>query len=129
MAHFYPILVSDQLVDTVNFYEDYFGFVPMVEKDGYTLLQNKQNPDSCIAVFAKTHQCVAQFGQSVQGVILTLAVDDIEGAYNHLYMEGLELYKEMGVDILGARHFVVYDPNGILVNVVERRAKEETLAA
>jgi hypothetical protein len=34
-------------------------------------------------------------------------------------MEGLELYKEFGTDINGSRHFVVYDPNGILVNVTE----------
>jgi predicted enzyme related to lactoylglutathione lyase len=119
MPSFYPTLVSDKLVSTINFYEDFFGFVPTVEKDGYALLQDRENPERGIAVFDASHTCVAALDQSVKGVIITLAVDDIETTYNDLYMEGLELYKEFGTDINGSRHFVVYDPNGILVNVTE----------
>lgn len=129
MAHFYPILVSEKLVHTVNFYEDYFGFVPTFEKEGYALLQSESHPDNCIAVFDSGHDCVSKLEQSVQGLILTLAVEDIEGTYNNLYMEGLELYKDFGVDVHGHRHFVVYDPNGILVNVIERKRESGQLAA
>ncbi len=129
MAHFYPTLVTDKAVRTINFYEDYFGFVPTFEKEGYALLQNEKNPDTCIAVFDTQHSCVASLEQSVQGVILTLAVDDIEETYDNLYMEGLELFKEFGTDIHGSRHFVVYDPNGILVNIIERKKESAQLAA
>ncbi len=129
MVSLYPTLVSDKLVRTINFYEDFFGFVPTCEKDGYAFLQSQQNPDMCIAVFDASHQCVSQLEQSTQGLILTVAVKDIEETYDTLYMEGLELYKDFGVDILGNRHFVVYDPNGILVNVTECQKQDKALVA
>lgn len=129
MARFYPTLVSEKWASTINFYEDFFGFVPTFEKEGYALLESAKNPDSCIAVFDARHDCVAKLEQSVQGVILTLSVEDIEATYNDLYMEGLELYKEFGTDIHGLRHFVVYDPNGILVNVIEGKAASQQLVA
>jgi uncharacterized glyoxalase superfamily protein PhnB len=129
MARFYPTLVSDKMVSTINFYEDFFGFVPMVEQDGYALLQSMADPETCIAVFAADHKCVAQLHQCVSGLIITIAVDNIDDVYNELYMEGLELYKEFGVDVHGDRHFVVYDPNGILVNVTEGKRQMQLLAA
>ena len=82
-----------------------------------------------IAVFDAHHDCVSRLEQSVQGVIITMAVDDIEAAYDNLYMEGLEIYKHMGVDVHGDRHFVVYDPNGILVNVIEGKYNVAKIAA
>lgn len=129
MADFYPTLVTGNHVNTINFYEDYFGFVPTVEKEGYALLQSQSHPDNCIAVFEAGHECVARFAQPVQGVILRIGVEDIEAVYDTLYMEGLEMFKELGTDINGARHFVVYDPNGILVNVVETISAEARLVA
>lgn len=117
MAPFYPTLVSEHLVNTVNFYEDYFGFVPAIEQDGYVLLKKESNPDVCIAVFDATHKCVLDFNVSVKGLIVNIVEDDVKGKYDSLYMEGLEIYKEFGIDVNGKDHFVVYDPNGILVNV------------
>lgn len=129
MTHLYPTLVTGKPVNTINFYEDYFGFVPTVEQDGYALLQSQDDPDSRIAVFDVAHECVAPLEQSVQGVILTIGVENIENAYDTLYMEGLEIYKDLGTDVNGARHFVVYDPNRILVNVVEKADGNLRLAA
>jgi hypothetical protein len=117
MASFYPTLVTDKLVNTVNFYEDYFDFVPAVEKDGYVLMQKKADPSVCIAVFDRQHKCVAEFGISVQGLIVNIVERDVKTKWDDLYMEGLDIYKDFGTDINGADHFVVYDPNGILVNV------------
>lgn len=129
MGQFYPTLVTGNHVNTINFYEDYFGFVPMIEKEGYALMQSQSHPDNFIAIFQSGHKCVARFDQSVQGVILTIGVEDIEAVYDTLYMEGLEMFKELGTDINDDRHFVVYDPNGILVNVVETLCAEARLAA
>ena len=119
MKNLYPTLVSEKWTKTVNFYEDYFGFVPVVEQEGYALLQQKDNADMRIAVFDVTHKCVSNRVQPSQGIILSLAVDDVERLYNDLFMEGLEMYKDLGHDVHDRRHFVVYDPNGVLVNVSE----------
>ncbi len=117
MAPFYPTLVSDEFVDTVNFYEDYFDFVPAIEKDGFAMLQKKTDPSICIAVFDRQHKCVAHYGSKTQGLIVNIVESNVKSKYDALYMEGVEMYKDIGTDINGTEHFVVYDPNGILVNV------------
>lgn len=119
MTDFHPTIVSDKYVPTINFYEDYFGFVPTIEKDGFTLLQKHDNPHQRIAVFDASHECVEGRVMPVQGLILNVAAENLKSAYDTLYMEGLELYKDLGTDIHGRKHFVVYDPNGVLVNVHE----------
>lgn len=119
MTAFHPTIVSDKYVPTINFYEDFFGFVATVEKEGFTLLQNISNPGSRIAIFESSHECVADRVSPVQGLILNLPVEDVRTKYDALYMEGLDFYKELGTDIYGRKHFVVYDPSGVLVNVHE----------
>lgn len=129
MPYFHPSLVSSKLVETVNFYEDFFGFVPLIEKDGYVLLEKVGRPDMRIAVYDVNHKCVATRVSPSQGLILNLPVVDAESTYDELYMEGLDIYKEIGDDIHGQKHFVVYDPNGVLINVVEPEGEETSLAA
>jgi uncharacterized glyoxalase superfamily protein PhnB len=119
MTNFHPTIVSEKFIPTVNFYEDYFGFIVTLEQDGFTLLQKEASPGDRIAIFDKTHQCVEGRVKPVQGLILNIAVDDVKEKYDALYMEGLEIYKEYGLDIHGRKHFVVYDPNGVLINVHE----------
>jgi hypothetical protein len=53
----------------------------------------------------------------VQGLIVNIIETDVKSKYDDLYMEGLDIYKEFGTDINGKDHFIVYDPNGIMVNV------------
>lgn len=118
MTLLHPTIVSDKMVSTVNFYEDYFGFVPVVEKDGFTLLCNPEKQAEQIEIFDSNHRCIKGV-RPVQGLILNIPVEDVQKIYDLLYMEGLDLYKELGTDIHGRRHFVVYDPNGVLVNVHE----------
>lgn len=116
MPNFHPTIISDKLVPTVNFYEDYFEFVPAIEKEGYTLLHKTGKHCERIEIFDASHKCVTG-EQSVQGLILNIAVEDVRSKFDALYMEGLEMFKEFGTDIHGRDHFVVRDPNGVLVNV------------
>lgn len=117
MTPFYPTLVSDKFVKTINFYEDFFGFVPAVEQDGYVLMRSNENPALCIGVFDREHACVSPLHETSKGVIVNIVQQDVKSKYNDLYMEGVEIYKEFGKDINGHDHFVVFDPNGVLVNV------------
>jgi catechol 2,3-dioxygenase-like lactoylglutathione lyase family enzyme len=118
MGRFDATLISERLVETVNFYEDFFGFVPVIEKEGYVSLRKHDDEDMCITVFDTNHKCVENM-PSVQGVILNFSVHDAKAAYDHFYMEGLDFYKEYGTDVNGHQHFVVKDPNGVLINIIE----------
>lgn len=117
MGSFYPTLVSDQLVKTVNFYEDHFGFVPTIEREGFVLMHQRANPENCLAVFSRAHECMSEVEIPVSGLIVNIVDNDVRSKYDDLYMEGLSFHRELGKDLVGADHFVVYDPNGIMVNV------------
>lgn len=117
MTPFYPKLVSEKFVKTINFYEDFFGFVPAVEQDGYVLMRSQENPILCIGLFDKDHHCVSPLNSASKGVIVNIVVNDVKAKYDDLYMEGVEIYKELGKDVNGKDHFVVFDPNGVLVNI------------
>lgn len=119
MSSFHPTIVSDKFTPTVNFYEDYFGFVPAIEEEGYTVLCKDDGCNERIAVCAADHERLKGLVQPVQGLILNIAVDDVKSKYDSLYMEGLDIFREMGTDIFGRQNFIVYDPNGVLVNVHE----------
>ncbi len=129
MTPIYSTLVTTQFAKTVNFYEDHFGFVPSVEKEGYALLCAPDNRSQCIAVFDSEHECVKNGISPVQGVILNIATQDMKAMYDYLYMEGVDIYKEPGIDILGQKHFVIYDPNGVLVNIYEPQIEEALVNA
>ena len=118
MIVFHPTIVSNKLIATVNFYEDYFGFVPVIEDDGYTLLRAADLQGGRIAIFDSRHSRVKDI-QPVRGLILNIPVQDVRAKYDLFYMEGLDFFKELGTDIHGRKHFWVCDPNGVIVNVHE----------
>lgn len=118
MVSSYPTIVSDRLVSTVNFYEDYFDFVPTIEQDGYVLLKKGTRPDACIAVYDPASKaCKHATVLSGKGVIVNIVEEDVKAKFDALYMEGIEIAQDLAEDINGNEHFIVYDPNGIMVNV------------
>ncbi len=113
---FHPTIVSDKVSHTVNFYEDHFEFVPTIEQDGYVFMQNKDRPEMCIAVVDVNHECIRNESvKPVQGLILNFPVADVNETFNALYFEGLDIQQEPKENKLGSRHFIVRDPNGVLI--------------
>jgi len=52
------------------------------------------------------------------GVVLTIHVDDVDGAYGRVQKMGAEIAEEIRNEEYGQRHFLVVDPNGLLLNVM-----------
>lgn len=127
MSPLYATLVTRDFASTVNFYEDFFGFAASVEQEQYAFLESPDNAANAIAVFDARHPCVDGQLAPVQGVILNIASHDVLGMYDYLYMEGVEVFKEPGTDVHGRKHFVVYDPNRVLVNVYEPSEQKEVV--
>ena len=117
MNKFYPTLVSEKFVATINFYEDFFGFVPAVEQDGYALMQSSENPSLCFALIDKNHGSALLPKASSEALIINVVVPDVKSKYDDLYMEGLEIRQDITKDHNGCDHFIVSDPNGIMINI------------
>jgi catechol 2,3-dioxygenase-like lactoylglutathione lyase family enzyme len=52
------------------------------------------------------------------GVVLTIHVDDVDAAYGRAQKMGAEITEEIRDEEYGQRHFLVVDPNGLLLNVM-----------
>ena len=60
-----------------------------------------------------------QHRKTPQGVMINYPVKDVQKMYDHLYQEGLTLLNEPENAPCGRKHFMVEDPNGILIDVAE----------
>lgn len=52
------------------------------------------------------------------GVVLTVHVDEVDEAYARAQRLGADIVADIRDEAYGQRHFVVVDPNGLLVNVM-----------
>lgn len=124
---FYPIIMTENLRESINFYEDYLDFVPELEMDCFAVVKSSKNPEIRIGLIARDHESLPEASQKqVQGIVLSYPVDSVNETYRHLYMEGIEIEGEPSVSACGRRHFMFRDPNGILIDVSEDQVSLET---
>lgn len=116
----YPILCTDKYAQTVNFYEDYLGYVVTMESNGFVVMRREEFDNMYLAVIDLNHGAIPdEYRKSASGMILSYPVADVRTAYQNLYWEGLTLVNEPSETYCGRLHFMVVDPNGILVDVSE----------
>ncbi len=115
---FYPIICTDKLKETINFYEDHFGFRPYYEIEYYAYLNHPEHEDMHIGIADLSHPDLPpNYKSTVSGMMLSFFTDDIQKMYDELYMEGVDLASEIKDEACGRRHFGVIDPNGIMISV------------
>jgi hypothetical protein len=121
LSHFsYPIICTDKFVQTVNFYEDFLGYVPAIEMKGYVVLKREEFENMYIAVIDVKHRAIPEaYRRPVQGMILSYPVVDVKQAYQDFYWEGLNILHDPLEASCGRFHFMMEDPNGILIDVSE----------
>ena len=116
----YPIICAENFAQTVNFYEDHFDFKVTCEMDGFVLMKSSQAAELYVAVIDKNHGHIPErYRKTVQGMILSFPVENLQTSYDHAYWEGLTIISEPETSECGHRHFMVEDPNGILIDVTE----------
>ncbi|MEM6782063.1 MAG: VOC family protein [Pseudomonadota bacterium] len=117
---FYPIIMTDNLNESINFYEDYLGFVAETEMNCFAVLKHKKNDDVRLGLITKNHHSLPEHSQkNSQGLVLNFPVESVNEVYRELYMEGLEIENEPSLAPCGRRHFMIQDPNGVLIDVME----------
>ncbi|QGH32909.1 glyoxalase/bleomycin resistance/extradiol dioxygenase family protein [Gracilibacillus salitolerans] len=119
LSSFYPVLMTEKVKETGEFYHEHFGFSVVFDADWYMSLKQKETGDE-LAILQASHETVpSSFGKSVQGLILNFEVDNVDQVYQNLIKENrLPLHLELRDEVFGQRHFITSDPNGILIDVI-----------
>ena len=117
VSSFYPVICTDRIAETSDFYVRLFGFEIVFEADWYVSLRLG---DHELAIVDAGHSTIPEgYRERVAGLILNLEVDDVDAEYRRLVVDGeLAPTLELRDEAFGQRHFIVADPAGVLVDVI-----------
>ena len=123
-----PNICTDRMAETRDFYLALLGFVVGFEHAGwYTQLSSPTNPQLQIGIVRRDHEFTPRaFQKRAQGVIISVQVEDVDAAHATAVKLGFQIADDLRDEAFGMRHFMVSDPNGLLVNIL---AFPETIAA
>ncbi|WP_129793784.1 VOC family protein [Sphingosinicella sp. CPCC 101087] len=117
---YYPVVMTDAVSGTAQFYESYFGFKPLFVSDWYVHLQAQDDPNVNLAILDGMHATVPKVARGkVSGLILNFEVDDVDAEYERIRRAGLPILLEIRDEDFGQRHFITSDPNGVLIDIIK----------
>lgn len=120
MRCLFPDICSDDLIACRDFYRSLFGFEIVFEIDWYIQMKHPENDALQIAFVRRDHPSVPRGDQdAARGVIVTLETDAVDPVYQRATELGLSPVLSLRDEEWGQRHFMVRDPNGLLVDVVQ----------
>ena len=116
-----PNLSSAVFAASRDFYAAMFDMEVSVELDDWYLqLRPESAPALNIGFLEPNSDLFAGRGRASgpSGIVLTVHVDDVDEVYSRATRLGAEIAAQIRNEEHGQRHFVVVDPNGLLVNVM-----------
>lgn len=120
MTQYYPVVQTDDVEGTAEFYKSHFGFVSRFDSDWYIHLQSEQDEHVNLAILQHDHETIPEVGRGkTSGVILNFEIDDVDGEYNRMKTAGVPILKPLQDEAFGQRHFIASDPNGVLLDIIK----------
>ncbi|MBB6344676.1 VOC family protein [Nonomuraea muscovyensis] len=128
LSSFYPVICTERLPESRDFYVRLMGFEVTFEADWYVSL--RRGPYE-LALLDHAHPTLpAAYRRPVGGLLLNFEVADVDAEWERLVTgEGLRPELELRSEDFGQRHFIVADPNGVLIDVITPIAPSEEFAA
>ena len=116
----FPCLCVDDVVRSIVFYRTLLGLDVSVDVGWYAELANGGAGSALVAFVQRGHASVPPgFAADRGGVLVSVVVHDAEGAYTRAEATGLQIAQPLRDEEFGQRHFMVVDPDGFLVDVIE----------
>jgi len=101
---------TNKLQESKEFYMEHFNFRLVYESDWYIELIARDLPNGISFTLPQREE--GEFFNG-KGLIISFEVDDVDGEYDRLKAEGVQIYQEMQDKPWGERSFVIDDPNGV----------------
>ena len=119
----YPVIGTDQIAVSRDFYTSHFDFEVVFEADWYVSLRSRSNPAYELALLDYHHSSLPEaYRQPARGVLINVEVTDVDEIYSQLTENGLPMILELKSEDWGQRHFITRDPNDILIDVIQNIA-------
>ncbi|KAB2344522.1 VOC family protein [Actinomadura rudentiformis] len=130
LTSFYPVLGATRLAESRDFYTRLFGFEVTFEAEWYISLRRGGERPYELALLDFTHPTVPEaYRKPVQGLLLNFEVEDVDAEWERLVVgEGLKPELDIRTEEFGQRHFIVADPDGVLIDVIKEIPPAESYA-
>lgn len=115
----YPVLMTEKLEESCLFYKNYFGFTEAFMSDWYVSLSHPDGHE--LAFIEAGHDTIPESGRAIiQGMILNIEVENAAQMYAEITKkaEGIVIMP-LRDEAYGQRHFIMQDPNNIIVDIIE----------
>lgn len=117
---YYPVLMTDDVAGSAQFYVTHFRFKPLFESDWYVHLQSVEDEGVNLALLKGDHDTIPEGGRGrASGILLNFEVENPDAVYNRCLRAGLPILKTLRDEPFGQRHFITADPNGVLIDVIK----------
>lgn len=117
---YYPVIMTDRVRDTADFYIRHFRFKALFESDWYFHLQSLEDDHVTLAILDGDHETIPLIARGkVSGLLLNFEVDDVDSIYEESLNAGLPILKPICDEDFGQRHFITADPNGVLIDIIK----------
>ena len=118
----FPVLVTEDLETLKTFYEQNFGFESQFFDANFYLHLN--HPDSGIQLgfMVPGHTSQPEYLHPVagkEGMVISFEIPKAKTAYDAMVKSGLEIVFDYKVESFGLTHFMVKDPAGFIIDIVE----------
>ena len=120
-TQYYPVLMTDRVGETARFYEEHFRFTRLFDSDWYVHLQSTEDAAVNLAVLDGDHATIPAVGRGgrASGILLNFEVENVDTEYERVLAQGLPVLLTLRDEPFGQRHFIVQDPNGVLIDVIQ----------
>ncbi|MET8046269.1 VOC family protein [Streptosporangium sp. NPDC005286] len=120
LTSFYPVVCTDRITESRDFYQRFFGFETVFEADWYVSLRRPEPPYYELALVDHDHPTVPEkYRSAVRGLILNFEVADVDAEHDRLVRRaGLPVELTLRTEEFGQRHFIVAAPDGVLIDVI-----------
>ena len=116
----HPLTITDKLTETAEFYKKYFDFEEVFSSDWYIQLAHKKGAEIAIMSPNLPNQpkiLHKPYGGS--GIVYTFETEDATAAYKEIQAKNAPIVHELKDEEWGQRHFILEDPAGVYVDVVQ----------
>lgn len=128
MKKLYPLIVTQDIKATAAFYIENFGFQAVFEQDWYIQILHADSGVELAFMVPNAENQPKELHPAFagQGLILSLEVEDAEAEYAKV-ADKLDFVVKLRDEEWGQRHFIVRDPAGTLIDVVQQLGELDEL--
>lgn len=116
----FPVFVIENLAAARGFYCHNFDFRVAFQSSWYIHLAASEGIQ--LGFLVPNHPTQPECLHSPcsgEGIVFSLEVDNADSAYKEVQDRRLKILQEIKTEDWGQRHFILEDPNGIMVDVVQ----------